>query len=183
MRRMYSEKELTNLIKEVVGDMIVDGDFSTVINDGIQAYMDAHPSLVLTSLETASLTATAINGESNPSVKPIYCHPIEIRDDTNNDIFMACLIFNNSETAIDTWDKLKSAIASWVASGGRYGLLITTGSFKYSGNVIVATDLLYDNVASAYYVRGLGADGNVVAMNIVSRTTITIDDGYLNKIN
>lgn len=162
MRRMYSEKELTNVIKEVVGGMIEAGDFTEVIDE-----------------EVASL----IESGQIENLKPIYCHPIEIRDDTNKDVFMACLIFNNSETPIDTWDKLKTAIASWVASGGRYGLLITTGSFKYSGSVIVATDLLYDNVADAYYVRGLGADGNVVALNIASRTTIIIDDGYLNKIN
>ena len=128
MRRMYSEQELTKVIKNVVGGMITDGDFDEVINNSIQAYMDAHPSLVLTSLETASLTATSINGENNPSVKPIYYHGIEMFRDSPEHASITLTILNNSDTAIDTITKVKN----WALGLPGKVLISTNGNLYYN---------------------------------------------------
>ena len=57
---------------------------------------------------TGDLSVTgSINGEENPSVKPLYFHPITIK---NNESYTAwqtsLIIINNSSEPIDTWAKL-----------------------------------------------------------------------------
>ena len=50
MRRMYSVKELTDLIKEVFDAEIASGAFDTKINNAVDAYLVEHP-VDITALE------------------------------------------------------------------------------------------------------------------------------------
>ena len=78
MRRMYSEQELTKIIKEVseayIQELIEDGEFDDEIADYVDAYLVEHP-VDITALEgqtiapaivnaTTSISAPAISGDS-----------------------------------------------------------------------------------------------------------------------
>ena len=111
MRRMYSEQELSKIIKEVVDAEVASGEFDETIADYVDAYLVEHP-VDITALEgqtinPARIDVANINGETNPSVKPIYFHGIEMYSDTNL-VTATITILNNSDTPIDTFAKLKT---------------------------------------------------------------------------
>ena len=127
MRRMYSEQELTKIVKNVLEDAIADGDLDQAISDAVDAYLVEHPVDITalegktiapavvnasTSMSAPSGSFTALNGESNPSVKPIYWHGIEINN-SNNSINLTMVFLTNSSTAINDTTKLKTLIESF----------------------------------------------------------------------
>lgn len=72
--------QLQDVIEDLEGNLALEGD------------LDVGGDLTVTG---------SINGEENPSVKPIYCHPIYCklnREYDNLIIVFTCLIFNNSAT-------------------------------------------------------------------------------------
>ena len=80
---------------------------------------------------TGDLTVTGkINNEQNPSVKPIYCHPITIFDVSNavstKRLMFTCLIFNNSATPL-TKSTFKDFVQAIQPAGGGYGRLMISG--------------------------------------------------------
>ena len=71
MRRMYSEKELTTIIKEVseayIDELIEDGVFDTKINEYVDAYLDENP-IVPSDLDFSSIDFIAKTiKQSNPN--------------------------------------------------------------------------------------------------------------------
>ena len=90
MRRMYSPEELKRLVKEVVqaGNLSISGDieFENDVSIG------------------GDLAVTgSINGEENPSVKPIYWHSLDIYKAGKT--LLRAVILNNSNTPIDSIPK------------------------------------------------------------------------------
>ena len=106
MRRMYSEQELTNVIKAVFEQELADGALDENVSDAVDAYLVENP-VDITALEgqtinPARIDVANINGETSPSVKPIYYHPIYmfIRDGNNDNVLIGTLtILDNQSTA------------------------------------------------------------------------------------
>ena len=112
MRRMYSEQELTNVIKKVFEEELESGALDELVSDAVDAYLVEHP-VDITALEgqtinPARIDVANINGESDPSVKPIYYHGIYLSKSSLLNV--NGLILNNSSTAIDTATKFKNWI-------------------------------------------------------------------------
>ena len=84
MRRMFSEKQIKEIIDETAVSSIAGKDIAP-----------------------ASITTEKINGETNPSVKPIYYHGLDLYDSTNNHSAQIHIL-NNSNEPIDTIAKLKA---------------------------------------------------------------------------
>ena len=107
MRRMYSEKELTTIINQVVGEYIEAGALDESIADAVDAYLLEHP-VDITALEgqtinPARINVANINGETNPSVKPIYYHPILIVDNTVGQFTrLQCALLDNQSSAYNS---------------------------------------------------------------------------------
>lgn len=131
MRRMYSEQELTKIIGEVFDAKIEAGAFDDSISDAVDAYLVEHP-VDITALEgktiapavvnaTTSVSAPSgafntLNGESNPSVKPIYYHPIFLSGATSTKLVRILFVIldnsptqYNAETAISKVEQLLDA--------------------------------------------------------------------------
>ena len=118
MRRMYSEQELTNVIKKVFEEELESGALDELVSDAVDAYLVEHP-VDVTALEgqtinPARIDVANINGESNPSVKPIYYHGITCDDANGTRSVVTLTILNNSNEAINTGAKIKSWIGDIV---------------------------------------------------------------------
>ena len=114
MRRMYSVQELSEIVSAVVGQKIEDGSFDETLAGLVDDYLTEHP-VDITALEgqtiapavvnaTTSISApsgvfTELNGESNPSVKPLYFHPISILKRSGDIQYnLGFIILNNNST-------------------------------------------------------------------------------------
>lgn len=159
MRRMYSEQELTKIIGEVFDAKIEAGAFDDSISDAVDAYLVEHP-VDITALEgktiapavvnaTTSISApagtfTSLNGESNPSVKPLYWHGISI-DDSSYKAFLQMTIIDNTPSAYDI-AALKTWMKNIASSSGANGLCVSCNgnlynfaddeSNQHSGNIV-----------------------------------------------
>ena len=114
MRRMYSEQELTKVIKEVFEAELASGALDEQVSDAVDAYLLENP-VDITALEgktinPARIDVANINGETDPSVAPLYYHPIYIAD-YNEHVQITCLVLNNSATPF-TWATFKAFIES-----------------------------------------------------------------------
>ena len=202
MRRMYSEQELTRIINEVIADKIDEGAFDTAIADAVDDYLVAHP-VDITALEgqtiapavvnaTTSMSApagsfTTLNGEANPSVKPIYCHPCCIRVGNTALVGagtrLTCLIFNNSSTAFT-----KSTFLSTVKSFT--GRIMASGVFNDNGaNKNVIASYLYTDNNLLLVGGNLVSDGSAyspvdssITLEDLLNSEISFEDN-VNKIN
>ena len=71
MRRMYSEQELTKIIKEVseayIDELIEDGEFDQEIADYVDAYLVEHP-VDITALEGQDVSLATLTSTGNVSV-------------------------------------------------------------------------------------------------------------------
>ena len=204
---MYSEQELTQVINEVIAGKIEDGAFDEAIADAVDDYLTEHP-VDITALEgktiapaivnattsisapsiTAStgLTASNINGESNPSVKPIYCHPIEVKLDLSDDriYYFSCLIFNNSATAF-TWASFFNYIDDLCRNHGAVILCSGSVSRSTAGNEYVAIATCIKLSASdTIAIHGLRTNTYELNFNTIqgTMTPTSFVDG-VNKIN
>lgn len=188
MRRMYSEQELTNVIKKVFEEELESGALDELVSDAVDAYLVEHPvditALEGQTIEPARINVANINGETNPSVKPIYCHPLELScNDAENNIkfILTALIFNNSADPLNTWEKVKTAIASW----GNVGRMMVSGGAKKDTSVVISSTIFYTSVSGKYLLIGNDTNGNFVDISSnfdLTNLTISVNDG-VNKIN
>lgn len=70
MRRMYSEKELTTIINQVVGEYIEAGALDESIADAVDAYLVEHP-VDITALEGQTIAPAIVNAETSISAPSI----------------------------------------------------------------------------------------------------------------
>lgn len=122
----------------------------------------------------------SINGEENPSVKPIYCHPLMIYNQYHK-YCVCCFVFNNDSTPF-TLESFKTWFADLYTAVGATIRVLLTGGYKS----ILAVSLLGYN-GTNYFIIGKGADGEIVSLQSSSLdffddATTTFTDG-VNKIN
>lgn len=79
---------------------------------------------------TGDVTIPSLNGQSNPAVKPIYYHGIEMFQDSPHPSSITLTILNNSNTSIDTVAKVKS----WAQGLSGNVLIATNGNVWYDGS-------------------------------------------------
>ena len=166
MRKMFSKKQLEELIALVVEskDWQLDGDVS-IGGD-----------LVVTG---------SINGEENPSVKPLYYHPITLVNTTNM-ARITCLIFNNDSTefTLSTFADYMDNLFTEVGSTTR---IMISGAYLVSTDVYIASymGLLPDR---SFYLAGCkSSDGSYTATSFANKAAFigrfeTLYDG-VNLIN
>lgn len=129
-----------------------------------------------------------INNVTDPSVKPIYCHPIQI-ERVESDVQTAeltMLIFNNSATAftktsfLDWLDDLFTSVGSTIR-------IMISGGWKQSGqNSLLVASYLGKYASDSYYIMGMALTG-VALIETFTREEFeefitSITDG-VNKIN
>ena len=94
----------------------------------------------------------SINGEENPSVKPIYCHPISLtRSGANGHMRLTCLIFNNSATPF-TLTTFKDFIDGLVDAIGNCRIMVSGGLQDLENNKYII---------SASYIAGYTQDDEI----------------------
>ena len=114
------------------------------------------------------------------NAKPIYCHPIEIYK--SNVCNITCLIFNNTNDKINTYDKLKQAIHNF--GGTVYNRLHASGGFYTGEKTLIVSELVeFITQDNKFKLVGLYTDGDVEdsGLDITSETFNIVDD--VNKIN
>ena len=141
---LYSLDELIEGDLSIGGDLDVDGDAS--IDGDVSVGGD--------------LTVTgSINGEENPSVKPIYCHPIHItnaQEAFKYNIRVSCLIFNNDDTPFT-----KSSLKQLLLTTNNIRLVITGGCYVKATEKTVIASYIYEN-NDTLYLMGIDTAGNIV---------------------
>lgn len=196
MRRMYSEQELTNIIKEVFDAEVESGVFDESIADYVDAYLVEHPvditALEGQTIEPARINVANINGETNPSVKPIYFHPltlytggspVTIGEKSFGPIIGSATILNNTSTAIS--GKL-SSIYNYVLDKFTR-LNVTMSLYNRTDGKILNVVQLYI-IEEHIYCIGVYSDGTRVdeSLNTIDLyellDTLNVIDGS-NKIN
>lgn len=70
MRRMYSEQELSKIIKEVFDKEVADGEFDETIADYVDAYLVEHP-VDITALEGQTIAPANVNATGSISAPSI----------------------------------------------------------------------------------------------------------------
>lgn len=123
-----------------------------------------------------------LNGETNPSIKPVYIHPIVIN--TLNEprtLNIAIFIFDDNPTPY-TWDTLK---AKMIALGTSLGVarFPTTGSF-YTNSAVHVPNHIYCN-GSEIVIAGQSVTAGIVGtehLENITSSQVSIADG-VNKIN
>lgn len=143
----------------------------------------------------ASGTFPILNGENNPSVKPVYIHPITIfgySNDNTKRLQIAIFIFNNSPMHIDTIALIESTFASIYAAAGGPANVLTTGGFKwtsggYNDGYPSVAQAIYIPSGSNFQITGLsthdGTSNSITSWSEVSALeNMYISDG-VNKIN
>ena len=145
MRRMYSEKELSEVISAVLEEEIEAGTLDDAIAGAVEDYLIENPVDITvlngktitpavvnasTSISAPSATLTAINGESNPSLKPIYYHPIYVEYGLETRFMIA--ILNNVSSAYSNWSAIYTEMKRLMDLGAQ---LNVNGFHKDSGAV------------------------------------------------
>lgn len=122
-----------------------------------------------------------IEAGETENAKPVYCHPLEIY--LANVLIFTALIFNNSSEKINSWQKLKEAIAAF--GGETYNRLLVTGGFYGDSKIVIASEIIHIKADSKYKLIGMGVDGTIYSVsNAIDLTSLSIqvvDD--VNKIN
>ena len=129
-----------------------------------------------------------INGEENPSVKPIYCHPCFVNTEFTEGEYegrkylFTCLIFNNDPTPFTL-----ATFMSYVSNlCNNYGAKIMISGAMYDlVNSIIATCIEYDETYEKVVLKGLvsgSSNVGVVGFTTMNASNTTFADG-VNKIN
>ena len=172
------------LIKQVTG-LSIDASQHLIVsfNDGTSMDLGAIFNGNITI--SGNLTVSgSINGEANPSVKPIYYHPIYIFDD-NEQFLVSCLMLDNDPTPY-TWPRLKSLIDN----NTPFSLQPLNGTIITDDNTKMDVCRIYNN-GEHVYAYGHLVDNSYVNAKIIDtlwanlfaagHTTQFIDT--VNKIN
>ncbi|MBR3917177.1 MAG: hypothetical protein IKJ59_00370 [Clostridia bacterium] len=170
MRRMYSPEELKRLVKEVVqaGNLSISGDieFENDVSIG------------------GDLAVTgSINGEENPSVKPIYWHSLDIYKAGKT--LLRAVILNNSNTPIDSIPKL----VAWFESIENVDLLVN-GAYSTPNDVYIKDVLSIRHSAGVdaftfyYFLQDTAGYSSVtITKQELLDQGLSLQDSYINKIN
>ena len=176
MRKMFSKKQIEEMRDDISSSTIV----SKI------AGQDIAPADITSSGDL--LVSGSINGEENPSVKPIYCHPIRIYTTDNTDdtsYMMSIMIFNNSATPINS----RTALINWLTD--LYNLVGSVVTVNASGFYKTITSTAYMYIYSSGGTLHFGVDGRGSTNKWISIDTIEeqfldgtcyVSDG-VNKIN
>lgn len=170
MRRMYSEKELTDIIKVVFEEELESGALDESISDAVDAYLVENPVDITalegktiapavvnatTSMSAPSGTFTSLNGESTPSVKPIYYHPFYMSGQKNgaNVVRLQIAILDNNPTAYNSTTgiaKIKQLLNSGAIINAN-GYYVDNNEYCpiYLLNQSAGDDLIYYHTTSA----------------------------------
>lgn len=137
-------------------------------------------------ITAASGTFPIINGESNPSVKPVYCHPIYlyIRDNTDAyNLFLGCMLILDNTSAAYNETALKAKLKALLDVGAYIdfnGVARGSDSEQFGPSILMLKDgALYKMMYSK------ASDGAIVAEDIdLEGNTLVwhVFDG-VNKIN
>ena len=196
MRRMYSEQELSKIIKVVFEEELESGALDESIADAVDAYLVENP-VDITALEgktiapavvnaTTSVSApsgvfTELNGESTPSVKPIYCHPIYlyIRDNTDSvNLVLGCmLILDNNPTAYNE-TTLKAKMKELMDNGA---MLDFNGVARANTTDAFQPSIMFLKVGTAYHIMYGG--GNTFDSDLEGSTLVWHCSDGVNKVN
>ena len=140
---------------------------------------------------TGELSATSLGtiaGETNPSVKPIYCHPIRVYTMDNNadsSYMFSIMIFNNSATPINS----RALLIQWLKD--LYDLVGGTVTVNCSGfyKTITSSAYIFVTKSGTNYSFGIDGRGSTNVWDSVVETeenflsgTMYVLDG-VNKIN
>ena len=191
MRRMYSEQELTKVIKEVFDAELASGALDDKINDAVDAYLLENPvditALEGQDVECASVTATGA-GFSGVNARPLYWHTIQFqRGGTEGSdvsrLYGNMIIINQSATPIDA-----DAFMALLATSGFYGVVVNG---KYDGSAgDDLTNMSYVLVGIQYQGGGQNITLSVrdVSTNALSTTSVgnnnfVVTDLGANKLN
>lgn len=100
---------------------------------------------------TGNAILPEINGEENPSVKPLYYHGIEMYNSQGSVAFVITFaIINNSATPL-TWETLKD----WIESVGTDVLINSNGFYNVESTGIVnLISLSYQSATGKLYIGG-----------------------------
>lgn len=154
----------------ITGDVSVTGDASITGDETI----------------TGDLTVTGdINGEENPSVKPIYCHPITIDYegvDVVNPVHIALLIFDNSDEEYNTYAKFVAKLEEIFTINPNAKFPITGGIYYGAGSTRQVAQYI-DKVVDEIQIKAVRPDGTQGFFGLATYTSsATFYDG-VNKIN
>ena len=189
MRRMYSEQELTKIVKEVseayIDELIEGGEFDQAIADYVDAYLVEHP-VDITALEGQTIAPAVVNAStsmsaptititgSTTSTKKIYCHPITIVKSGYHRLIM--LIFNNSSTQFTA----ESLVTYIKEAAGRFFI---SGAIKLSDTYLSPAFVLKsgDNL----YVIGIDSAGNNITStsNQIDFETLLVGSTVEDNVN
>lgn len=137
-------------------------------------------------LYTEAISIEEINGEENPSVKPIYCHPISIQGTSGDSIYkikLALLIFDNNSEAYNTHAKLVAKLQEIFAINSSAVFPITGGLYNTSDSRLHIAQKI-DKDGDQINIRTLRSDGESGYFALGSFNTPNCEyyDG-VNKIN
>ena len=175
--------QLQDVLEDLEGNLALEGDLdvSGDLDVGGDAEVTGDASVGGDLVVTGS-----INNEENPSVKPIYCHPIQIErvEDNIQTAELTMLIFNNSATAFT-----KTTFLNWLddlfSTVGSTIRIMASGGWKSSGALMVAS-YIGKYGANNYYLMGIASSGNA-SIETLTREEMeefitSLTDG-VNKIN
>ena len=193
MRRMYSEQELTKVIQNVFEQELEDGALDDKIASAVDAYLIENP-VDITALEgqtiapsvvnaTTSISAPTINGESSPSVKPIYYHPIYMADTFGTYKCRVQLAILDNQATAYTKETLLAKIKALCDIGAIIncnGAVDPNESKFFNSYMILKSGGAYKMFYFASDSASL--DSNLVLDTLFEQETFGIVDG-VNKIN
>ena len=198
---MYSEQELTKVIKEVFEAELESGALDELVSGAVDAYLVENP-VDITALEgqtiapavvnaTTSMSApsgsfSTLNGESNPSVKPLYYHPIYIQfiqtiDGVDHEIaIVQCVILDNQSTPY-TNSTFFAKIRDLMDNGA---IINCNGPAKEQATDTFGSAYLFAKTGSQYrlYLFDTLSAGKYINIDRTDLSIGTFNDG-VNKIN
>ena len=187
MRRMYSEQELTRVIKAVFDEEIESGALDQSIADYVDAYLVEHP-VDITALEgqdiapkdinaTGDISANSFSGEN---AKPLYWHGIELVKSGETLIQLTLIL--QTATKIETY----TALDNWVKSIGANVQIATNGVFTYGGNTYKnVIEIVFVHATQQYTIYFATDSGwsSVTLPNGLEDLSLTGIDDNVNKLN
>ena len=194
MRRMYTEQQLTAIIREVFDAELASGALDEKVSDAVDAYLVENP-VDITALEGKTITPAVVNattsmsapsgsfetlnGEASPSVKPIYWHGISLYNNplgtpTN---YLTFHILNNTSSKFES---IQSIIDWAEAISGEVDIacngFMTLGVNSYSVFILRKSA---DNSWKALYNN----NGSFAQSSIDMSTDFAGKNENVNKIN
>lgn len=128
---------------------------------------------------TAQIVKSMVESGALDNAKPIYCHPINLYSNTLP-ANMSALILSNDPEPLDTWAKVKAAIAQFVETGN--ARLVTTGAAVLTGTLVVASCIIYRTSDQTYSLQGIDVTSLGLRDVGITSESFTVYDG-VNKVN